>query len=297
MPVNTTILPAPSNFGREHLLGAPSWCPASIPIGNPDQHHIPSLRPPFLSEVGPSRSPAPHLTTRHRPYPEYSPTHDQAKGNGREIPSAVSNHGLPTPDTSWTFLEVCPSTLEYCVLSNAFCKRITTTIRPHDEVPVRSPSCSSAISRRSGSPRLAAGILVPILPAQVSRYPTGATVSDNLHRPVTTRERSSFGSSTCEHKGSMPGHHARNTQPQYQQLQTVLHSPAMHLPTPLMRTSSLPENPPRLPKGGERELSPQRANQKNRLGSLDSPITLGPPRYAMRQSVSHPYARPANVRI
>jgi hypothetical protein len=293
MLTGTTPSPAPPYLGQVNLSNSSNWHPAPIPTRTP----FPNLRSPFLSEAGPSRSHTPRPTTRHQPYlqsrPEwqgpftdYSPVHDHAKRKGRETPFTALNHGLQTPDTSppRTRLEVCTRTLGCCALSNTFCKHIAPITRPHDEVFTHSPFHLSTTLRQSGSPRSVTGISAPTQLAQVLRYPTGAIASDKFNCPATTQE------------GSMPGYH---TQPRLRQLQTDLagsHGLTMYLPTPPMGTNSLPDPSPRLPLEGGFKRSPQRANQKRRPETLNQPTAPGPSRCATQQSVSHPYARPVNVR-
>lgn len=246
-----------------------------------------------MNEVGPSRFPAVHPTTRHHPYPQsrpqrqgpyttFSPVDGHVGGKGREVPSTAMGHGLPTPNTSPPVapLKVFPLMLECCASTNTFRKRTTLTIRPHGEASVQSPFRSSTVPRRSGSPLVVTG--TPEL-AQVTQVPQHLTEADNFYWSASAQ--GSWSNSTQMHDGSMG---------QLQTIPTGSRGPGIWSPTLPMGINPLLGAPPL---ETQHQASPRSVEQNLSLKPLSSPVARRlPPRRAVQQSAPHPYARPANVR-
>ena len=125
-PGNTMFHSTAPSLGQNCPPNPAGLYTTPIPIGGPRQGHSPRSRPSVLGEVGRSRSPTIHPTTRHQPYPQFrpqrhglyvnhSPVHGQVKGKGRELPLTAMDNGLLTPDTPsrGNCLEVRPNVFRY----------------------------------------------------------------------------------------------------------------------------------------------------------------------------------------
>lgn len=285
----------------------PSWYTAPTPTGSPRRN-----RSPVLGEVGPSRSPAVHPSTRHQPYPQsrpeqqglytiHSPIRGHVKGKNREIPSTAMGHDLSTPSTSSLggCLTVRSSALKYCASSNTVCKPAPPITRLYNRTLVESPQNPSPSPQYSRSQRAAAETLTPAQWTPAPRYPIDATVPGKFRRLPAAQEHIPPINSTRGSQGPIPTSHTRPTHPRtHQQLRAIVTGscgPAMTLPTPPMGANSLPDGSPRRPLADKR--SPWRLNQERRPESLTPPTAGTPsPRYPAQQLVPHPYPRPANVR-
>lgn len=292
---------ASSNLGQDNLADSPSCYAISNPAGSPYHNPSAGLRPPVLSEAGPSR-PVAFPTTRHQPYPQsrprrqgshprHSPVHAQAKDKGREVPYTTLNHGPPTPhaQSPVPYLEVRPSAFEPYASSNAFYKHVAPT-RPYNGTYIESHSTMGPPS--SGSQQAVTVISPPPQLTQVPQRSIESTVPGNFHPSATTQEHMFLVSSTHESEGSASAHHIWHTQPLYHQLQT---GAAMYLPTPPMDTNSLPVNSPHLAPAEQHKRPPRQENKVHKLARLNIP-TAPHPRGATQQPVSHPYQRPVKVR-
>jgi hypothetical protein len=220
-----------------------------------------------------------------------SPVHAQAKGKHREVPYTAMNHGYPTPHTlsPAPYLEVRSSVLERHAPSNTFCKGVTPTAGPYNELYAE-PRSSMGPSY-SGSPQAVTRISPHVQPTQVPQNSFESTVPGNFPAPATTQEHMRFVNFGQEPEGSASARHIWHTQPQRHQLQS---GSAMFFPTPPMETNSLPDSCPSLPPLAQRKRAPLREDQRRGLARLNIPAA--PSRGAAQQPVSHPYSRPVNVR-
>ena len=312
----TTFHPTPASLGQDSPVNSPSWYAGPTSIGSPSQNHGPGSRLPVPGEVGPSRLHPVYPTTRHQPYPQLRPQQQgmstnnsqargQAKGKGREIPSTPMDYGLPIPNApsqgNRLELEVCPSVPRHCVSSNTVWKYAPSTTGPHNRVSVGSPQRPSVNAGYSRSQQTATGTPIHAEWTLASRYPVDGIVPGGFHRPANVQEHMSPINSPRGPGDLVPASYTRPRHPQHQQGHTAVagsFNPTTYLPTPLVGTNSLPDGSPYRPLQEQPRSLPWRINQKRKPES-PSPSATGTlsPLYAVKQLVSHPYSRPANVRI
>lgn len=231
-----------------------------------------------MGKIGPSRSPAIYSTTRHRPYPQSrphpqelcvgrSPVRSQSKGKEREIPLAATNYGPLTPKTpSWgSCLEVCPNILRSCAPSNAACKPLMPTARPHDGKFVESSRYLSAGLQYSRSQQPVTETSMPTQRGLAPQYTTEMVVSDAFRRPVTVQGHRSPTWSTRESEGTMVANRTWHGQSQHQQPRPTVTGScgfAMDLSTPPVDSVSPPDGPHLRRPANQPNDSSGRAKQK-----------------------------------
>lgn len=302
--------PVSASLGQGSRANLPSCYAGPAPIGALYQIRSPSPKLPTSGETGPSRSSVVHPTPRYQPYPQpwpqqqglstnHSLVRGQAKGKARELPPVTTNNDLQMLSrvSPRGRPEVRSSVLEICALSDAVDKSALSTVSPHDSRFVESPQYQSTDTVHLRLQQTATGTPTPVQWMSESRYPIDTMAPGRFCRLPISQEHISSARSIRESEGPVQVDHPGRRDPQSGPSVAGPRSPTIYFPIPPTETSLPGDTTGQGPISDQPKRSQQRAGRKQRLRSLFPPATgAPPPGYAVRQPLSHPYSRPANVR-